>query len=190
MGGPLTKIRLEDQLRGDSLQIGGPNGTTFGTLIVHESSVGANDAQSTVEGNMLIKGDLEVLGSQTILDTTVFDVADINITINKGGTDLTSHGAGLTVERQTSPYPSFVWNTARQAWSAGIVGSEEQLTSYIHDQAVASSNWVISHGMGKFPAVSVVDSADNVVIGDVIYVDTNNIAINFNSATTGRAYLN
>jgi len=62
--------------------------------------------------------------------------------------------------------------------------------AYIHNQPTASSAWTIAHNLGKFPSVTVVDSADNVVVGDITFIDNNQIIINFGSSFGGKAYLN
>lgn len=69
--------------------------------------------------------------------------------------------------------------------------SDETATStYVHSQAVASATWVIAHGLGRYPSVSVVDSALNVVVGDVRYDNTNQVTVTFSAAFGGTAYLN
>lgn len=63
-------------------------------------------------------------------------------------------------------------------------------TSYIHNQLLSSDQWVIKHNLGRFPGVTVVDSAGSVVIGEVVYVSENEINIHFQGAFSGKAYLN
>ena len=63
-------------------------------------------------------------------------------------------------------------------------------STYIYEQGVAASVWEINHNMGKFPSVTVVDSAGSQVIGAVEYKDINNLEITFNSSFSGKAYLN
>jgi hypothetical protein len=60
----------------------------------------------------------------------------------------------------------------------------------VHDQQVASASWVVVHNMGKKPSVSIVDTADDEVIGRVIYNSNNQLTISFSSPTSGKAYLN
>lgn len=62
--------------------------------------------------------------------------------------------------------------------------------TYVHKQTVASNQWLIKHDLGKFPSVSVVDSANSIVIGDVTYIDNNNVVVKFNGMFSGKAYLN
>ena len=40
-------------------------------------------------------------------------------------------------------------------------------STVVHTQSVASNIWTIDHNMDKFPSVSIVDSAENVVIGEI-----------------------
>lgn len=57
-------------------------------------------------------------------------------------------------------------------------------------QAVPSSVWEIVHNLDKNPSVTVVDSAENVVIGDVEYINSNKLIVRFVSGFSGKAYLN
>ena len=61
---------------------------------------------------------------------------------------------------------------------------------FIFTQSSAGSNWSINHNLNKFPSVTVVDSANNIVIGDITYNDKNTLTINFTSSFSGKAYLN
>lgn len=60
---------------------------------------------------------------------------------------------------------------------------------HVHTQGAASSTWNITHPLGGHPAVTVVDSAKNVVIGDVQYIDTETIVVTFNGSFSGYAFL-
>ena len=44
--------------------------------------------------------------------------------------------------------------------------------------------------MGKYPSVTVADSAGSEVVGEVQYVDSNNVILLFASPFSGVAYLN
>ena len=61
--------------------------------------------------------------------------------------------------------------------------------SYTHNQNVSSATWTITHNLGFYPSVSVVDSGGNYVVGDVTYVSLNVVSIAFSSAFGGKAYL-
>lgn len=69
----------------------------------------------------------------------------------------------------------------------GIQGGDAH---YTHTQSIPSTVWSVQHNLGKKASVTVVDSADSVVYGDVDYTDLNNLTITFNGAFSGKAYLN
>lgn len=48
----------------------------------------------------------------------------------------------------------------------------------------------INHNLNKKPSVTVIDTAGNEIIGDVDYVDQDNLTLKFSAAVRGTAYLN
>lgn len=60
---------------------------------------------------------------------------------------------------------------------------------HVHTQGTASTTWTITHALGGYPSVSIVDSAKTVVIGEVTYLSTTQVVVNFTSAFSGYAYL-
>jgi len=48
---------------------------------------------------------------------------------------------------------------------------------------------VITHQLGGRPQVTIVDSADTVVVGEVTYNSNSEVEVNFTSAFSGFAYL-
>ncbi len=62
--------------------------------------------------------------------------------------------------------------------------------AFVYEQAVAANVWEIAHNLNREPSVTVVDTANNVVVGYVTYIDKNNIVVTFNAAFKGKAYLN
>lgn len=76
-------------------------------------------------------------------------------------------------------------------WATVAPGGGGGDLTYVHHQSLAASTWgPINHGLGKFPSVTVVDSADSVVIGDVEFVDANHVTLRFTAAFSGEAYFN
>lgn len=79
----------------------------------------------------------------------------------------------------------------------GFVGTEaEWLVSlkgdiggvYTHIQAVPSSLWIINHGLGYKPNITVVDSTSRRVFGDEVYIDNNISHVSFIGGFSGEAY--
>ena len=62
--------------------------------------------------------------------------------------------------------------------------------SFTYSQAVAEDTWNIQHNMGKFPSITVIDTANTVVTGQYTYIDNNNVTLTFSAAFAGKAYLN
>jgi hypothetical protein len=67
--------------------------------------------------------------------------------------------------------------------------------TYTHTQSQASATWTITHNLNKFPSVTVIDSGDSVVVGEILFNPANQLTITFfgngNSvAFSGKAYLN
>jgi hypothetical protein len=60
---------------------------------------------------------------------------------------------------------------------------------YIHHQGVPSVLWSITHNLGGYPAVAVVDSANRVGFGEVTYIDTNTLTVEFSAGFSGKALL-
>ena len=62
--------------------------------------------------------------------------------------------------------------------------------SHIHNQTVSSSTWNITHNLNKYPSVSIVDSSNEEVIGEVEHVNSNSLTVKFSAPFSGKAFLN
>lgn len=62
--------------------------------------------------------------------------------------------------------------------------------AYVHTQIVPAIQWNIIHNLNKFPSVSIVDSSYEEVIGEVEYIDANNLIVRFTASFSGEAYIN
>lgn len=106
-----TSISLSD---GVGTSVLSASNLTIGTTVVGINGISANDITingnlsvtgTTVLGvetlstvNMTVTGNLYVLGSTTTVNTSILDVADLNITIAKNATTpLLANGAGITI---------------------------------------------------------------------------------------------
>lgn len=72
----------------------------------------------------------------------------------------------------------------------GDKGDPGEDLNYLHTQSVASDEWTINHNLGKYPSVTVIDSAGDEVVGEIEYIDTNNLKIKFAGGFSGKATLN
>lgn len=48
----------------------------------------------------------------------------------------------------------------------------------------------VSHNLGKYPAVTVMDSSGDQVVGDVVYTDLNNLIVSFSAPFSGTVTCN
>lgn len=89
-----------------------------------------------------------------------------------------------------SPIPLYTpWVIA-----SGTGGAPEGHThppdAYVHTQDVPSASWTITHNLGFFPSVTIVDSGGTNVGGvDVLYINENSVRVDFGAAFGGKAYL-
>ena len=61
--------------------------------------------------------------------------------------------------------------------------------NYIHEQTEAKNTWIINHDLDKYPSVIIVDN-NIVIVGEIEYMNKNQVIIRFNKNETGKAILN
>lgn len=71
----------------------------------------------------------------------------------------------------------------------GSVSTNTATQRHVHTQNSPSTTWTITHALGGKPQVTVVDTGDNVVHGDVQYLSNTQIICSFSAAFAGLAYL-
>jgi hypothetical protein len=112
-----------------------------------------------------------------------------------------SNNTNITRKFSTSKIKAVLTQGARgksayEIWlEEGNIGTVQDFLNamdknFIHNQTIPSASWTITHNLGKFPSVTVVDEDDNVYYGEIIYNNNNSITINFTGAFSGKAYLN
>ncbi len=83
----------------------------------------------------------------------------------------------------------YTLDTDLVTWSPTQVPNSS-VPTIIFTQIISSTTWNINHELDKFPSVVVTDSVDRVVVGDITYVDSNNITISFTAPFSGQVFLN
>lgn len=84
-----------------------------------------SDEDDTLNGSLIITGDLTVSGNTTYVNTETINLADNIITLNANHTGNPSQNAGLEVERGTANNVTLQWNEAGDYWeiaSGGVLG--------------------------------------------------------------------
>ena len=69
-------------------------------------------------------------------------------------------------------------------------GGDKHFVFDTHVQSNPAKIWNITHNLEKFPSVTVVDSGEEVVYGNVEYISNNEVKITFTASFSGKAYLN
>lgn len=111
-------------------------GTGSGTQTVN---IGTGAGTTTI--NIGATGDSVVIaGTLTTVNTTNLDVADKNITINKGGTNATAAGAGITVEGTSGASLATVQydSTLTSKFKLGASGSEAEVVTVSDTQTLSN----------------------------------------------------
>jgi hypothetical protein len=103
-----------------------------------------NSATISTSGNVIVGGDLTVQGTTVTLNTSVLDVEDKNVTVNKGGSDAASEGAGLTVDRVSADGSLIYAAASATRFRAGDIGSEVDLVGTTAAQSLTNKTLVVS----------------------------------------------
>lgn len=123
------------------------------------------------------------------------DLTDLLAVLNNYQTVYTPTNA------QISPY-DYTNFTGASKWGkiGGNLSDQTDLWAYIQtfikhdnfvfDQPSALISWTIVHNMGKYPSVTIVDTAGDEVEGEVRHNSNNQITITFSAPVAGKAYLN
>jgi len=68
--------------------------------------------------------------------------------------------------------------------------STQGASTFVFTQGASALTWNINHNLGRFPSITVIDTANTIVTGEYTYIDDNNVTLNFSAQFAGKAYLN
>jgi hypothetical protein len=130
-----------------------------------------------VLGNLKVSSDVDFSGTITAdgYDSqdwaTAYEASIYKATVT-GSTNKT-----LTLDREDG-------GTLQATWQ------DNTDSTFTFTQGVSSVTWNIQHNLARFPSVSVVNTNEFVIHGEVEYIDNNNVTLTFSAAFAGKAYLN
>jgi hypothetical protein len=167
-----------------------PSNLTDGK-VPYTSPSGLVDSPIFTQGTKLFFGEVSDNGSGAIgqFNGTVSasEATSPNHLVNKAQLDLKESKSNkqdsLDVDGSGDKYPTV--DTINEALS-----KIKQDKNFIYNQTNASSVWSITHNLDKKPSVTVVDTADSHVIGQVNYINNNQVTITFKASFSGYAYFN
>lgn len=138
-----------------------PPADETGFLWVVEQAQGTAWLPGNLGGNYYPRGPYYSNGTEWIFQNSASQATQAEV------------NAGVITDKFVSP------NTL-----AGLgLGSDK---NFIFIQAVASTTWDVTHNMGKFPAVSIIDSLNREVEGEIEHITVNRYIATFNAAISGK----
>jgi hypothetical protein len=120
------------------------DGTTGNFVIETGVTIDASD-------NMVIPGNLQVDGTQTIFNTEVLDVEDANISVNVNGNQSVANTnvAGLTVTMTDATDARFGYDSSTTSkFKLGEVGSEAEVATISHSQILTNKTMDFTSATG------------------------------------------
>lgn len=84
----------------------------------------------TVNGNVVITGNVDILGTATTINTEILSVEDNRITLNSSASGTTAPLAidsGIDILRNSATTASILWEESNGYWSAGLSGSTNRI---------------------------------------------------------------
>jgi len=101
----------------------------------------------------------------------------------------TGEQVNIGVQNRTASGISAVAQPKTSISIAGIqVGKGD--SHFTFSQDTPESIWEVQHNLGKKPSVTVVDSGESVVVGEIEYINLNSVRLTFAGAFSGKAYFN
>lgn len=76
-----------------------------------------------------------------------------------------------------------------EAFDGFVVGASSVIGKYIHEQTLASDEWVITHNLGKIPQIIILNNDNIEIFGTKQHVSLSQCVVSFESPQTGTAYL-
>lgn len=64
------------------------------------------------------------------------------------------------------------------------------IATLVFDFPLSSSTWVVPHNLGRYPVAVCVESTNTIIEGRVQYNGLNQLTVEFNSAVSGKVYIN
>ena len=126
-----------------------------------------------------------------IVQTTLVD-SILTQNANPGGTTLTIAGnISITGTLADNNGNIGVLGKVLTSTGAGIVWDDSpQSATFVFTQGVPATTWNITHNLGKFPSITVIDTGNTVVVGEYNYTSNTNVILTFSAGFAGKAYLN
>jgi hypothetical protein len=126
------------ETNGNTLSVNGPTAIT-GSLLPGQNlthDIGSSTKYwrdvyartGSFSGDMIISGDLRVLGTSSIINSEVVNIKDNAILLNAGPSPL-NFGGVYVADTTANTTGSIIWDTVTDRWKAGLAGNEINLVT-------------------------------------------------------------
>ena len=158
---------------------GPANGATFASVTTMQLSIVDLSGQNVVKFMEYLVGNNILISKQNEISTFGHYTIDSYTDNGKFYTLNLSNLKGEGVLEDKAVYDFAVFTLATQG-----------APTFIFNQVAPSNQWNITHNLGKFPSITVIDTGDTVVSGEYIYNNNNQVTLNFSVPFSGKAFLN
>ena len=169
-----------------SVDISAPAVNITGPLNVNDDT--------TFQQNVVIEGNLDVLGTLNAINKQTLDVADNQITLNSNWTGAPTQDAAIIVNRGTANDTALLWSESNDQWQLTNDGTNyhaiaRKYVAVIGDDSL--NQFQLTHNLNSYDVTIQVyenNPARELVETDVSINDANSVIIGFSEAPSTNAY--
>ena len=169
-----------------SVDISAPAVNITGPLNVNDDA--------TFQQNVVIEGNLDVLGTLNAINKQTLDVADNQITLNSNWTGAPTQDAAIIVNRGTANDTALLWSESNDQWQLTNDGTHyhaiaRKYVAVIGDDSL--NQFQLTHNLNSYDVTIQVyenNPARELVETDVSINDANSVIIGFSEAPSTNAY--
>jgi len=158
---------------------GPTNGATFASITTMQLSIVDVSGQNVVKFMEYLVGNNILISKQNEISTFGHYTID----------SYTDNGKFYTLNLSNLKGEGVLEDKAFYDFAVFTLSSQDGST-FEFDQGVPATTWNITHNLGRFPSITVIDTGNTVVTGEYNYVNNNNVILTFSAAFAGKAYLN
>ena len=139
---------------------------------------------------------VEEINSVSVNTIQDVDVVSIDTTDSVTSLVLTDNAPGLAIQISNVETTAMVQSVNGKIGHVvidypDINASPVNHVKYVHTQSTVSNDWTITHNLGYFPNVTILDNENppRIVEADIRYLNTSSVRIIMNTSMSGTAYL-
>ena len=172
-----------------SISTSGISGSSGGTTHTHENK---DVIDQLTQANIDVLSKLSIVEDKLRVDADLYSTGEVSaygLGESGGGTGVTALSELVDVDLASLEVGNMlVYNGTH--WENKPKDTVISDKTYIFVQGTPSNVWTVVHNLNKYPNISVVDSGNTEVIGEIKYIDINTVQITFSSEFSGKAFCN